>query len=201
MISFPGKIDNDIITSKKLIADLEEDEYLSTSPPSVQTTTQQSTTVTESQESTTVGEVQRLIILLDNEEQKSRSRNKPKNTVTWPNLDEQKTNDVTSTKQQAPNEKLTTENMYPWNNKKPSLLKEKEFTFHRVTGKPLHYRSNYDKTTARNAYVAVSVIGPKNKDNLLEDELRQLKPWNHQDNLNKMENLRKKWFIQPDRQK
>lgn len=195
---FLGKIDNDIVTSKKLLADLEnnEEEYSSTSPPDVQTTALPSTINADNLENATVSEVQRLIILLDNEEQESKNRNKSKTNEMWPNLDNQKTDD----KETAGNDLLTTRNMF-WNNKKPNFAKEKEFLFHRVTGKPLNYRSNYDKPTARNAYIAVSVVGPKNKDNLLEDELRQLKPWNHQDNLNRMENLRKKWFLQPNRQK
>lgn len=181
---FLEKIDNDIVTSKKILNNLESADTTTPEPTTI--TTPSSTT--EIQENTTVGEVQRLIILLDNEEQKTKNRTHQK---AWPDLDE-------ATKKE-PTEK-TTENLYPWNKKPPSFSKEKEFTFHRVTGKPLHYRSNVDKTTARNAYVAVSVIGTKN-DKVLEDQLHQLKPWNHQDNLNRMETLRKRWFLQPDRQK
>ncbi|CAG9854067.1 unnamed protein product [Phyllotreta striolata] len=55
----------------------------------------------------------------------------------------------------------------------------KNFTYHRVTGKP--------DNTSKNprAYIAVSIISPKTEaqaveeDALLEKELRQLKPWNH----------------------
>lgn len=178
------KIDSDILTSKKLLTDLEEEkqeEETSTMPPS---TTEIPSPVTETTENQT-SEVQRLIILLDNNQ--SRTKN---NTRKWPNLDEDP----------PPTEKISTENLYPWNKPiKNTLSKEKEFTFHRVTGKPLHYRPNEDKATARNAYVAVSAIGQDGggKDALLENELRQLKPWSHQDNLNRMEKLRKKWFLQP----
>lgn len=173
------------MTSKKILTDLEEEQVeMSTTT----TTTTTPSPITEQPENNTVGDVQRLIILLDNAEQRTKNRSNSINA--WPNLED--------TKDKEKDEK-TTENMYPWNKAplKPSFSKEKEFTFHRVTGKPIHHRSSLDKS--RNAYVAVS-IGPKNKDNLLEDELRQLKPWNHQDNLNRMENLRKKWFLQPNRE-
>lgn len=185
------------MTSKKILWDLEEieEEQATTTTTTEPSTTQEPIPVTEPAENQTVGDVQRLIILLDNEQEQSRLRN---NSRKWPNMEDNQL----PTEKISPEDKTASENMYPWNKSpiKP-FPKEKEFTFHRVTGKPMHYRSNFDKTTARNAYVAVSAIGPKSKDALLEDELRQLKPWNHQDNLNRMENLRKKWFIQPGRQK
>ncbi|CAH0550505.1 unnamed protein product [Brassicogethes aeneus] len=74
---------------------------------------------------------------------------------------------------------------------KPSY--PKNFAYHRVTGKPIYLNNKNAK-----AYIAVSVIAPKIKTEdevALENELRQLKPWSHQENVNNMENLRSNWLI------
>ncbi|XP_049825145.1 serine/threonine-protein kinase pakG-like isoform X2 [Aethina tumida] len=75
----------------------------------------------------------------------------------------------------------------------------KNFAYHRVTGKPIYLNKN------PKAYIAVSVIAPKTKNtaktvekdaNLdLEDELKRLKPWTHEQNLKDMETLRSRWLI------
>ncbi|XP_056634383.1 uncharacterized protein LOC130443621 isoform X1 [Diorhabda sublineata] len=81
----------------------------------------------------------------------------------------------------------------------------KNFTYHRVTGKP--------DNTSKNprAYIAVSVIAPNKtssktkavgieEDLTLENELHQLKPWTHLQNLKDMESIRSKWIVRRNKQ-
>lgn len=202
---FLEQIDSDIVTSKKIITDLEKPQE-STIGSNIITAGTDKTENSTQRNSSTADDVQKLIILLGNEKQNNFSRN------SWPNLDDNNTNSSEDLEESYQNfERLskdqtaTTQNIYSWANK-PSLkntTREFEFAYHRVTGQPLPYRSNYDKARARNAYIAVSVIGPKSRDvplekqdNLLEDELRQLKPWSREDNLGKMENIPRKWIFQ-----
>lgn len=184
------RIDTDIVTSQKILSDTSSTMKTITEPP----TTESSAPAT----TTEIDEVQKLIVLLDNEQKYSQRKNDSRNA--WPNLGDEEF---------SPEKTATTQNIFSsWvANKsvpKNATSRDFEFAYHRVTGLPLPYRSNYDKGRVRNAYVAVSVIAPKTResldkqDNLLEEELRQLKPWTHEENLSKMENIRKKWFIRSD---
>lgn len=78
------------------------------------------------------------------------------------------------------------------------------FAYHRVTGKPLYHHTNSNSKGPK-AYIAVSVIAPKNpieRDEMnLENELRQLKPWTHQQNLRNMADIRSKWVIQSSKER
>lgn len=78
------------------------------------------------------------------------------------------------------------------------------FAYHRVTGKPLYHHTNSNSKGPK-AYIAVSVIAPKNpteRDEMnLENELRQLKPWTHQQNLKNMADIRSKWVIQSSKER
>lgn len=85
---------------------------------------------------------------------------------------------------------------YPWQvqSKTNKIAYPHNFSYHRVTGQP--YPSNYNKNPK--AYIAVSVIAPKpmnprsqEEDIELENELRQLKPWNHKQNVKS--DLRNRW--------
>ncbi|XP_008195931.1 uncharacterized protein LOC103313712 [Tribolium castaneum] len=79
----------------------------------------------------------------------------------------------------------------------------KTFAYHRVTGRPMYLQKN------PKAYIAVSVIAPKyinsgtkDEDLILEKELRQLKPWTHDQNLKNMASIRSRWVIgREDRKK
>jgi len=74
----------------------------------------------------------------------------------------------------------------------------KNFAYHRVTGNPLNKKPK--------AYIAVSVIAPKSMqsevkpthmdETILENELKELKPWTHQGNLKNMADIRSNWLIQ-----
>ncbi|XP_044264543.1 uncharacterized protein LOC123011250 [Tribolium madens] len=73
----------------------------------------------------------------------------------------------------------------------------KTFAYQRVTGRPMYLQKN------PKAYIAVSVIAPKyinsgtkDEDLILEKELRQLKPWTHDQNLKNMASIRSRWVIQ-----
>lgn len=73
----------------------------------------------------------------------------------------------------------------------------KTFAYQRVTGRPMYLQKN------PKAYIAVSVIAPKyinsgtkDEDMILEKELRQLKPWTHDQNLKNMASIRSRWIIQ-----
>lgn len=211
---FPERIDTDIVTSKKILSDLKNVDTTTIKPTTTTTVTTESS-VKERSTTTEIDEVQKLIILLDNEEQFAKKKSNESRKI-WPNLDDDYV--MSSSSKAATTITTTQNNIYPWSNKvsvtggvsgknlssPSSNNRDFEFSYHRVTGLPLPYRSNYDKTRARNAYIAVSVIAPKSRDvrlglekqdHLLEDELRQLKPWSHEENLSKMENIRNKWFL------
>lgn len=89
---------------------------------------------------------------------------------------------------------------FPWELSKTSKnTYPRNFAYHRVTGKPF----NKDKNPK--AYIAVSVIAPKPinmrtkaEDVSLENELRELKPWTHSQNLKNMEAIRSRWVIQSE---
>lgn len=122
----------------------------------------------------------------------------PKTVNEWPKFDDEtnrikfvNNNDKTASKYQN---KSGTKSTYP-----------KNFSYHRVTGKPFYLNKN------PKAYIAVSVIAPKpvntirsattasiSDDLTLENELQQLKPWTHEQNLKNMENIRSRWVIQTD---
>ncbi|GJQ66451.1 hypothetical protein Trydic_g4451 [Trypoxylus dichotomus] len=81
----------------------------------------------------------------------------------------------------------------------------RNFAYHRVTGNPL-YHNNINNNPK--AYIAVSVIAPKpindrptDEDLVLENELRELKPWTHNQNLKNMASIRSRWVIQSDKEK
>ncbi|XP_017779384.1 PREDICTED: uncharacterized protein LOC108564777 [Nicrophorus vespilloides] len=84
---------------------------------------------------------------------------------------------------------------------KPSKNRYQHFSYHRVTGNPMQFNKN------PKAYIAVSVIAPKpvqrnSEDDLtLENELKELKPWTHQQNLKNMAQIRSKWIIQSNDRK
>ncbi|XP_068894301.1 uncharacterized protein [Tenebrio molitor] len=93
--------------------------------------------------------------------------------------------------------KETPENYRPQSSSQKTY--PKTFAYHRVTGRPLYLHKN------PKAYIAVSVIAPKpistrskDDDLILEKELRQLKPWTHNQNLKNMASLRSRWVIQRD---
>nr|XP_023030506.1 uncharacterized protein LOC111518320 [Leptinotarsa decemlineata] len=78
----------------------------------------------------------------------------------------------------------------------------KNFAYHRVTGKPISLNQS------PKAYIAVSVIAPKpantrsnQEDITLENELRQLKPWTHNQNLQNMASIRSRWVIETEKDK
>lgn len=75
----------------------------------------------------------------------------------------------------------------------------RNFAYHRVTGKPFNTNN---KSKNPKAYIAVSVIAPKpmakSEDVSLENELKELKPWTHKQNLRNMAAIRSRWLIQSD---
>ncbi|KAI4468600.1 hypothetical protein MML48_2g00014078 [Holotrichia oblita] len=96
---------------------------------------------------------------------------------------------------------------YPWQGQpKPAKSSfPRNFAYHRVTGNPL-YHNNLNNNPK--AYIAVSVIAPKpindrptDDELILENELRELKPWTHNQNLKNMASIRSRWVIQSDKEK
>lgn len=96
---------------------------------------------------------------------------------------------------------------YPWNvqTKPAKSAYPRNFAYHRVTGNPL-YHNNLNSNPK--AYIAVSVIAPKpinerpiDDDMVLENQLRELKPWTHNQNLKNMASIRSRWVIQSDKDK
>ncbi|KAJ8963183.1 hypothetical protein NQ318_018648 [Aromia moschata] len=75
----------------------------------------------------------------------------------------------------------------------------KNFSYHRVTGKPIYLNKN------PTAYIAVSVIAPKqinvrskDEDVTLERQLHQLKPWTRSQNLENTADVRSRWAKRRD---
>lgn len=141
-------------------------------------------------------QVQKMIVILDGQN-KHKMQNTTQNAIKdnkWPVFGNDEANYVTET---------TDITKYPW-----QLVKNnkgtypRNFAYHRVTGKPF----NKDKNPK--AYIAVSVIAPKpintrskNDDITLENELKELKPWTHSQNLKNMAAIRSRWVIQSDEEK
>lgn len=105
---------------------------------------------------------------------------------------------------------------YPWlpatkTNHIPAPY-QKNFAYHRVTGNPLTHAPSSGSNKNPKAYIAVSVIAPKAThgqidpaaaeadDLMLENELKELKPWSHQQNLKNMADIRSRWVIQTDKE-
>lgn len=141
-------------------------------------------------------QVQKMIVILNGQ-----NHNKNQNVTEyamkknqWPVFDTNDENYVTETSDMTKYPwqlKTTTKNTYPRN-----------FAYHRVTGKPF----NKDKNPK--AYIAVSVIAPKPintrskmNDVTLENQLKELKPWTHSQNLKNMAAIRSRWVIQTDEEK
>ncbi|KAF5304915.1 hypothetical protein FQR65_LT00799 [Abscondita terminalis] len=81
----------------------------------------------------------------------------------------------------------------------------RNFAYHRVTGNPL-YHSNFDKNPK--AYIAVSVIAPKplhsrsqEEDLILENELRQLKPWTTKQSYDRPGGINPRWIMPTENNK
>ncbi|XP_023311696.1 uncharacterized protein LOC111692152, partial [Anoplophora glabripennis] len=81
-------------------------------------------------------------------------------------------------------------------NKSAKVTYPKNFSYHRVTGKPIYLNKN------PKAYIAVSVIAPKpsgentKEEVTLENELHQLKPWwTRSDNFKRAASSRSRWVI------
>ncbi|XP_072378812.1 uncharacterized protein [Diabrotica undecimpunctata] len=125
----------------------------------------------------------------------------------WPNFDESDNNvKFVNSSYTKLNETQSQNLMEKAKNKTSKSAYPKNFTYHRVTGKP--------DSTSKNpkAYIAVSIIAPKSasKDTnskqsdeevTLENELHQLKPWSHVQNLKNMESIRSKWHVKKNQKK
>ncbi|XP_022912995.1 uncharacterized protein [Onthophagus taurus] len=126
-------------------------------------------------------------------------------TSTPPNPTRIKSDDDQWLYSRSDNFQDTSTTKYPWEIPSKSIKNEKyprNFAYHRVTGNP-SYHTNMDNNPK--AYIAVSVIAPKQMEDrrpndalLLENELRQLKPWTHNQNLKNMASLRSRWVIQSE---
>lgn len=168
--------------------------------------TRKTTEITTTEQSTISTTENRMIIILDGKTN-ARSSSKKENLTAqatkenaWPEFKE------SSTYPTQNKELPAAKTLYPWQNRAPNknpFQRNFGFAYHRVTGKPsAHLSSPELNHRTHNAYIAVSVIAPKEhydrKDKLLENQLRQLKPWNHNQNLKNMATIRSNWVIQND---
>lgn len=149
--------------------------------------------------------VQKMVVILKGGDNQNSLRNHTKTaleTNKWPQFEpEARILYKPESESESQNTKLS---KYPWQNENKSGSKTypRNFAYHRVTGHPL-YHANFDKNPK--AYIAVSVIAPKplhsrpqDEDLILENELRQLKPWTHKQNLKNMAAIRSRWVIQSE---
>ncbi|KAG5894671.1 hypothetical protein JTB14_017377 [Gonioctena quinquepunctata] len=122
----------------------------------------------------------------------------------WPSFDEDGSSIVKVVNINETNTSVGKIPKYTWQTpSKPSKpTYQKNFAYHRVTGKPINLNKN------PKAYIAVSVIAPKpthtrsgQEDVSLENELHQLKPWTHNQNLKNMASIRSRWVIQSEQDK
>lgn len=142
-------------------------------------------------------QVQKMIVILNGQNKHDKNQNLTDNAVKenkWPVFENDDGSYVTE------NADIT---KYPWQFKTTNKnTYPRNFAYHRVTGKPF----NKDKNPK--AYIAVSVIAPKPintrskvEDVTLENELKELKPWTHRQNLKNMAAIRSRWVIQTDQKK
>ncbi|XP_045476286.1 uncharacterized protein LOC123681943 isoform X1 [Harmonia axyridis] len=203
------QIDQDILTSKKLIEDYQNNtrkiqtilEGVENPPHQEQTTTTPPPMVEKSKKKYKQDEINKEVAMISDNGQPDINTGLFMNTIIsttstkeWPTFENEESkvtfvnnelssNAPTDRIKQADSESSTTK-AYP-----------KYFSYHRVTGKPIFINRN------PKAYVAVSVVAPKSpevhsdEDLELEDELRQLKPWTHSQNLKNMESIRSRWII------
>lgn len=204
------KIDKDLSTSKKLLDRLQSP----TRPPSrhdhvledqlddarqqenkrVVTKMTKNQLIDNNTDATNESEAQKLTIIL-----KGHGRHEPK-TNRWSVKSNSSKNDTSTTATMS-----TTEHPWRIRQRTPYI---RNLAYHRVTGNPVPYRPGMGSNPK--AYIAVSVIAPKRASTrtpddgdvddqvMLENELRQLKPWTHDQNLKNMASLRSRWVIRSD---
>ncbi|KAK5647556.1 hypothetical protein RI129_002448 [Pyrocoelia pectoralis] len=225
------KIDNDLITSKKLfdsiqnsIEDInnfssvahpianenssirrnEDVERLNKSTEHVAVKKQGEVTTDVSNDNSTI-ELQKMVVILNGDKQRSLPGKSVEalKTNKWPDFEGE------GKVVYKPNSDLERQNVdprYNWQSGNTgSKSYPRNFAYHRVTGNPL-YHSNLDKNPK--AYIAVSVIAPKplhsrsqEEDLILENELRQLKPWNSNKSFKSMAVGRSRWIAPSDNNK
>uniref|UniRef100_A0A6P7FRV5 Uncharacterized protein LOC114333350 n=1 Tax=Diabrotica virgifera virgifera TaxID=50390 RepID=A0A6P7FRV5_DIAVI len=133
-------------------------------------------------------------------------KKKVEEELPWPNFDESDNNvKFVNSSYTKLNETQSQNLVEKAKNKTSKSAYPKNFTYHRVTGKP--------DSTSKNpkAYIAVSIIAPKtapedtnskqSDEVTLENELHQLKPWSHVQNLKNMESIRSKWHAKKNQKK
>ncbi|XP_031327318.1 uncharacterized protein LOC116173859 [Photinus pyralis] len=223
------KIDNDLITSKKLFDSIQNsiedinnfssvaqpmtnensskrgNEDLERSNKSAAHTTdkRQGEIVTNTTNDNSTIELHKMVVILNGDKQRP-TPNKAEEalkTNKWPDFETE------GKLVYKPNDDLGHQNVdssrYNWQSGGNSGSKSypRNFAYHRVTGNPL-YHSNLDKNPK--AYIAVSVIAPKplrpalQDDIILENELRQLKPWNSNKGYKTMAAGRSRWIASPE---
>lgn len=206
------KIDNDLLTSKKLFDSIQNsiediDNFSSISryvKNEVNTTKQDVENVTIARNNANTTEhsdnskinddkIQKMVVILNDKKQKPSTAHidEALKSNRWPDF--QSEGKVVY----KPN---SDNSRYQWQSGLNSESKTypRNFAYHRVTGNPL-YHSNFDKNPK--AYIAVSVIAPKplhsrsqEEDLILENELRQLKPWTKKQNHNSMREINTRWL-------
>lgn len=203
LISLSEKIDNDLRTSKLLLENLPKSEK-------AELVLQKKEQFERTSEATTIKskpaeDVKKMVVVLNgNKRGKSRSEGALKSNK-WPEF-EPEGRIIYKPPSELEHQSFET-SKYPWQSEtKPgSKTYPRNFAYHRVTGHPL-YHTNIDKNPK--AYIAVSVIAPKplhsrpqDEDLILENELRQLKPWTHKQNLKNMAAIRSRWVIESENNK
>ena len=204
------KIDKDLSTSKKLLDRFQNparppshhdhtlkdqlDDARQQENKRVVTKITQDQSIDNNTDTTNESEAQKLTIIL-----KGRGRHESRTNRWSLKLDSSK-NDTSTTAATS-----TTEQPWRIRQRTPYI---RNLAYHRVTGNPVPYRPGMGSNPK--AYIAVSVIAPKRASTrtpdggdaddeiMLENELRQLKPWTHDQNLKNMASLRSRWVIRSD---
>ncbi|KAF5275424.1 hypothetical protein FQA39_LY06881 [Lamprigera yunnana] len=126
-------------------------------------------------------ELQKMVVILNEKKQKPTVNREDEalKSNRWP--DSQTEGKIVYKPNQDLDRQSFENSKYSWQSDSEGKTYPRNFAYHRVTGNPL-YHTNFDK--APKAYIAVSVIAPKplhsrtqEEDLILENELRQLKPW------------------------